>query len=112
MSTGKEVRAFLATYYPVEGIEVKSYGDASVTVSLPVHTDLTSLVYDMKEEFNADCDLKLEGGQPVIVVHLHACQTLPTSFMYSFLVVAAAVCGLSHQYGAEWASAMNLTWAL
>lgn len=101
MATGKDVRSFLVAHYASYGVEVRSSGDASVTVSVPVHTDLTALVYDLKEEFNADCDLKLESGLPVVVIHLaRNYRSTATHFMVWTASVAALACAaaLGSQY--------------
>lgn len=111
MTPSKDVRGFLATYYASHGVEVKSSGDASVTVAVPVHTDLTALVYDLKEEFNADCDLKLDAGVPVVVIHLQRNYSASsTHFMLWFLLVAAMSTTLA-AVSQGWANVpANITW--
>lgn len=99
MATGKDVRGFLVAHYASHGLEVQSSGDASVTVTVPVHTDLTTFVYDLKEEFNADCDLKLESGLPVIVIHLaRDYRNTAANFMAWTISVAMVACAVTVGY--------------
>ena len=92
MAAQERVKAFLIDEWANEAVEVQSCGDASVTLALPVSMDLTALVYDLKEDFNANCDLQMGAGGAHVVVHTTKASVitnpLPPPLMWAIVTVA------------------------
>jgi hypothetical protein len=95
MANQEAVKAFLIDEWSNDAVEVQSSGDTSVTLALPVCVDLTALVYDLKEGFDANCDLQVGCDGTHVVVHTTGRKSSSTEartpqFMWYILLVAIA----------------------
>lgn len=93
MADQEAVKAFLVDEWANDAVEVQSSGDTSVTLALPVCVDLTALVYDLKEGYDANCDLQVGSQGTHVVVHTTGRKSSYTKariplFMWFVLVIA------------------------
>lgn len=93
MSKGSEVRSYLNDKYATPGFEVQSGGDLTVTVALPTLTDMTSVIYNLKETFDADCDVEITTTGASLIVYVGSDSGVHSNkhFMHWWLVLAACV---------------------
>lgn len=82
MAAQEVVKAFLIDEWANDAVEVQSSGDTSVTLALPISTDLTALVYDLKEDYGANCDLQVGSNGVRVVVHTSNIRQ-PNAFTYA-----------------------------
>ena len=93
MGRGNEVRSYLNEQYATPGFEVQSGGDTTVTVALSTLTDVTGVVYDLRELFGAECDLEITTTGASLIVYVGRGPTNYNShfFMCTCIVIAAVV---------------------
>ena len=107
MTVADGLRAYLLENWSTHGVEVQSFGDTSVTLSVPATTDLTELIYDLKETFDADCDLHLGPKSVSIVAHAqHRRGGVVGSVPWAYVVFCCATTVLSAAVSRYWDATM------
>lgn len=61
---------YLQSEWALDGIEVKSVGDTSVTVSTPIYFDLSKFVLSIDDMFGAECDFSRENNDVEIQIYV------------------------------------------